>query len=34
MLVEDGIVSKLNVEKSIFDADNSGASSLLASVSA
>ncbi len=34
MVVEDGIVSKLNVEKSIFDADNSGASSLLASVSA
>ena len=34
MVVDDGVVTTINVEKSIFDADASGASSLLASVSA
>ena len=34
MIVDDGVVTTINVEKSIFDADASGASSLLASVAA
>ena len=33
MVVEDGVVSTVNVEESIFDAHASGASNLLASVS-
>ena len=34
MVVDNGIITTINVEKSIFDADVSGALSLLASVSA
>lgn len=34
MVVEDGVVAKINVEKSIFDHESSAASSLLAPVTA